>query len=76
MLSASGTRWDRQSARALAAAREAAVEEQLRDVIAPFSPYWRDAVRTARAQGRRGLAALAAVPTSGERDVCPDGDPA
>jgi hypothetical protein len=70
--------WDQQSAAALTKAREAAVETQLRDVVGPFSPYWRDAVKAARGEGRdgrRGTAALAAIPPSGERDVCPDGDP-
>jgi hypothetical protein len=68
--------WDRQSARALDSLRRAAVERQLRDVVGPFSPYWREAVRAARARGLRGLEALAEVPPRGERDVCPDGDPA
>ncbi|GAC1332096.1 MAG: hypothetical protein NVSMB13_20630 [Mycobacteriales bacterium] len=70
--------WDRRSARALAKARDAAIRTQVRDAIAPFSPYWRERLaapgRTAGAVS--DLAALEELPAVGERDLCPGGDPA
>jgi hypothetical protein len=46
--------------------------------VAPFSPYWRSRLK---ALGRTPASAatldgLARLPAAGERDVCPDGDPA
>src|SRR3954453_11873434 len=69
--------WDRRRSSALAELRDRLVREQVRDVLAPFSPYWKghlaDAgVKPASITGVRGLDAIPAV---GERDVCPGGDP-
>ena len=70
--------WDRRSATQLRTAREAAVRAQLVDAVGPFSPFWRARLaalgRTPQAAGT--LAGLAELPAVGERDVCPDGDPA
>jgi phenylacetate-coenzyme A ligase PaaK-like adenylate-forming protein len=54
------------------------VREQVRDVVAPFSPYWKQRLHEL---GRTpssidSVAALATLPAAGERDVSPDGDPA
>jgi phenylacetate-coenzyme A ligase PaaK-like adenylate-forming protein len=54
------------------------VREQVRHVVAPFSPYWK---RRLSELGRTpssidSVAALATLPAVGERDVSPDGDPA
>jgi len=70
--------WDRRTARALARAQDGAVREQVRDAIAPFSPYWRERLEAlGRAAGSvSDVAALEQLPAVGERDVCPDGDPA
>ncbi|MDQ6649224.1 MAG: hypothetical protein M3Z02_03785 [Actinomycetota bacterium] len=70
--------WDRRSARALRKGQDLAVREQVRDAVAPFSPYWRERLA---ALGRPAgtltdVASLATLPAVGERDVCPDGDPA
>ncbi len=70
--------WDRRSAAAHRKARAAALRAQVVDAVAPSSPWWRERLAT---QGRtaeqvatpEGVAGLPAV---GERDVCPDGDPA
>src|SRR3954463_10689027 len=70
-------RWDRRSPAALAKSRDAAVREQIRDVVAPFSPFWRErlAVAGVKAASITHVRDLATVPAVGERDVCPDGDP-
>lgn len=70
--------WDRCSPSKLAARREVAVRTQVVDWIGPFSPFWRARLavlgRTARQVA--SLSALERLPAVGERDVCPDGDPA
>ena len=76
--SAPVTAWDRRSPAAQAKTRAAALRTQVVDAVGPFSPFWRDRLR---ALGRTPSAvaapeALAQVPAVGERDVCPDGDPA
>lgn len=70
--------WDRQSLASLRRQRDALVREQVQDAVAPFSPYWRDllAARGLRAEDVTGVARLPLLPAVGERDVCPDGDPA
>lgn len=70
--------WDQQSPAALRRQRDALVREQVQDAVAPFSPYWRDllAARGLRADDVTGVARLPLLPAVGERDVCPDGDPA
>ncbi len=70
--------WDRRTPSQLARTREAGVRRQVVDAVGPFSPFWRDRLtalgRTAASVATpAGLAGLAGV---GERDVCPDGDPA
>ena len=70
--------WDRLDAKQLSSTREAALKAQVVDAVAPFSPYWRGRLK---ALGRTpaqvaSLEGLSALPAVGERDVCPDGDPA
>lgn len=70
--------WDRRTPKQLTAQREAAVCAQVVDAVAPFSPFWRERFaalgRTATQVG--SLSGLRELPAAGERDVCPDGDPA
>jgi phenylacetate-coenzyme A ligase PaaK-like adenylate-forming protein len=70
--------WDRLSAKALAKQRDEALRRQVRDAIGPFSPYWRDrfAALGISASDVGTAADLVNLPAVGERDVCPDGDPA
>jgi len=70
--------WDRRSASALAKLRDQALREQVRDVVAPFSPFWKDRFAEAgiKATAITRVRDLVKVPAVGERDVCPDGDPA
>ena len=70
--------WDRLGSKQLTSAREAALRAQVVGSVAPFSPFWR--ARFA-ALGRTPasvatVAGLSDLPAVGERDVCPDGDPA
>lgn len=70
--------WDRRTAKQQTTTQANALKAQVVDAVGPFSPYWRDRFKalgtTAAASSTpEGLAALPAV---GERDVCPDGDPA
>ena len=70
--------WDRRTTQQLAKQREALVKTQVVDVVGPFSPWWRARLktlgRTATAAG--SLAGLTQLPAAGERDICPDGNPA
>ncbi|MCW2714027.1 MAG: hypothetical protein JWN88_1074 [Frankiales bacterium] len=70
--------WDRRTPAQLAKQRDAGVRAQLLDAVAPFSPFWRD--RFAELGRPPALFAsvegLRALPALGERDLCPDGDPA
>src|SRR4051794_10434059 len=70
--------WDRRTPKQLAKLRESAVRTQVVDAVAPFSPWWKARLktlgRTATSVG--SLSGLASLPAVGERDVCPDGDPA
>ena len=70
--------WDRRTTQQIAKQREAAVRTQVVDAVAPFSPYWRGRLkalgRTAAEVGT--VAGLSKLPAVGERDVCPDGNPA
>ncbi len=55
-----------------------ALKAQLVHAVGPFSPYWRErfsALGTTAAAAATP-AGLAGLPCVGERDVCPDGDPA
>src|SRR4051794_28073433 len=70
--------WDRRSTQQLSKQQEAAVRSQVLHAVAPFSPYWRARLS---ALGRTpassaSLEGLSRLPAIGERDVCPDGDPA
>src|SRR3954447_9290000 len=69
--------WDRRSSSAQATLRDRLVREQVRDVVAPFSPYWKErfAQIGMKAASITGLRDLDKIPAAGERDVCPDGDP-
>jgi hypothetical protein len=70
--------WDRRTTQQRAKQQEAAVRSQVVDAVGPFSPWWRGrlkglgrtAASVATVEGVRSL------PAAGERDVCPDGDPA
>ena len=70
--------WDRRTPKQLATAREAAVKAQVVDAVGPFSPFWRERLASlGRTPAQVGtVAGLTALPAVGERDVCPDGDPA
>lgn len=57
--------------------QDAALARQVRDNLAPASPYWAsliDPIGIAAGHLTR-VAELSAVPAVGERDLCPDGDP-
>jgi phenylacetate-CoA ligase len=70
--------WDRRTPVQQAKVRDAALRDQLRDAIAPFSPFWRDRFAALKVPARSIESAdqLPRLPVVGERDVCPDGDPA
>jgi phenylacetate-coenzyme A ligase PaaK-like adenylate-forming protein len=70
--------WDRRSPSALVKLRDQALREQIRDVVAPFSPFWKERFSEAgiKPSSVSRVRDLAKVPAVGERDVCPDGDPA
>ena len=70
--------WDRLSPSALGKMQDRLVAEQVRHVVGPFSPYWKQQFGLlGREPGSvDGVAALALVPAVGERDVSPTGDPA
>ena len=53
------------------------MRDQVRDVVAPFSPYWRGRLADIglKASAIAHVHDLRKVPPVGERDVCPDGDP-
>lgn len=70
--------WDRRSPQQQVRLRDALVGAQFRDAIGPFSPYWRDRLRGLGIRGSQvsDAAALRRLPAVGERDLCPDGDPA
>lgn len=70
--------WDTRSSRKSAKVQSAAVRAQLVQLVARSSPFWRDrlaAVGTPLAK-LATPAGLERVPAVGERDICPDGDPA
>ena len=70
--------WDRRTPAQLAKTREAAVRTQVVDAVGPFSPFWRVRLKALgkTAAGVASLSGLQSLPAAGERDVCPDGDPA
>ncbi len=70
--------WDRRSDKQQAQAQGRALKTQVVDAIGPFSPYWRDRLKAlgTPAATLTTAAALEKLPAVGERDLCPDGDPA
>lgn len=70
--------WDRRPLAAQEKARAQAVRAQVVDAVGPFSPFWRERLRALGRTAEQVATpqALAALPAVGERDVCPDGDPA
>lgn len=69
--------WDHRPASATLRVAEAALRSQVRDTLAPFSPYWRDVVRGAgvAAADIGTIADLPKIPAVGERDLCMSSDP-
>jgi hypothetical protein len=70
--------WDRRTAKQQASAQSSALKTQVVDAVGPFSPFWRERLRSlgttaSKVATVQGVTDLAAV---GERDVCTDGDPA
>lgn len=70
--------WDRQPPAQRDAVRAAALRAQVLDAVAPFSPYWQERLAALRREPAdvATLEGLRALPAVGERDLCPDGDPA
>jgi len=70
--------WDRLSGPKIARLQGTALAEQVSGRLARYQPYWRETVRGTglRAAEIKGLGDLAKIPPAGERDLCPDGDPA
>ena len=69
--------WDRRTPSQLSKLRESALRSQVVDAVAPFSPWWKERLKTL---GRKAstfgtMEGLSSLPAVGERDVCPDGDP-
>ena len=69
--------WDRRTPDQQAKVRDAALRRQLRDAVAPFSPFWRDRFTALRVPSAsiKSVADLTRLPAVTERDVCPSGDP-
>lgn len=70
--------WDRRTPQQQAKVRDAALRRQIRDGVAPFSPFWRERFTALRVTPAsiETVADLTKLPAVGERDVCPSGDPA
>lgn len=70
--------WDRRSPDATTKIQAAALRRQVADVIGPFSPFWRQRLRELGRPAEQVATpdGLAQLPAVGERDLCPDGDPA
>lgn len=70
--------WDRRPPAQLTKTQEAGVRAQVVDAVGPFSPFWRSRLEALgrTASSVAGLSGLASLPAAGERDLCPDGDPA
>jgi hypothetical protein len=64
--------WDRVSSKQ----QSAALRAQLVDAVGPFSPFWRERFKALGTTATKAAAELGSVAPVGERDVCPDGDPA
>ncbi|MDQ1705108.1 MAG: hypothetical protein QOF18_1474 [Frankiaceae bacterium] len=72
------TAWDKHSTKGLAKLQDTLVREQVRHVLAPFSPYWKQRLAELGkpAMSMSSAKAVATLPAAGERDVSPHGDPA
>ncbi len=70
--------WDRRTPKQLTATQDGALKAQLVDGIGPFSPYWRARFKELGKTASQLTTAesLTKIPAAGERDICPDGDPA
>ena len=68
--------WDRLTPAQQAKQQQAALRTQLVDAVGPFSPFWRARFRALGTTAQQAAADLSKVAPVGERDVCPDGDPA
>jgi phenylacetate-coenzyme A ligase PaaK-like adenylate-forming protein len=70
--------WDHRSASALVKLRNTLVRDQIRHVVGPFSPFYRERFSAAgiKATSVGTVGDLARLPAVGERDLSPDGDPA
>jgi hypothetical protein len=68
--------WDTLTPTEQARVADRAVAEQLRERIGPFSPFWRERLRSLGRQPAEldSVAALRRLPAVGERDLCPDSD--
>lgn len=71
------TSWDHRPPKKLKADRDAAVRQQVVNLVGPSAPFWRQQLSLIGLSPKSitGLAALSKIPAVGERDVCPDGDP-
>ena len=68
--------WDKTSATQQAKAQQEALKAQLVDAVGPFSPFWRERFKALGTTPSKVAADLRTIAPVGERDVCPDGDPA
>lgn len=70
--------WDHRRPKQLKAERDAAVKHQVVNLVGPCAPFWRQQLSLVGLSPKsiNGLAALSRIPAVGERDLCPDGDPA
>jgi phenylacetate-CoA ligase len=70
--------WDRRTSSQQKSDLARALKAQLVHAVGPFSPYWRERFSSlgTTAAATATPARVAALPAVGERDVCPDGDPA
>ncbi|MHB8340679.1 MAG: phenylacetate--CoA ligase family protein [Mycobacteriales bacterium] len=72
------THWDMRTAEEMSKRQDSEVRRQVLSAIAPFSPFWRTQFPAAgiRPATIKGAADLRRIPAVGERELCPDGDPA
>jgi hypothetical protein len=70
--------WDRRTSKQQQADLKRALKAQVLHAVGPFSPYWKQRLASlgTTAAAVATPAGLATLPPVGERDVCPDGDPA
>ena len=70
--------WDRRTSKQQQADLKRAVKAQVLHAVGPFSPYWKERLVSlgTSAASVATPAGLGTLPPVGERDVCPDGNPA